>query len=88
MHGGNLTASSNVYTRLLNKERALKTLIAFYFLEYENLNTVERWQLQKAIIWRSNVLNKSLILSMNSRCMKLFYYLDVLLRKFFTKIMP
>jgi glycosyltransferase involved in cell wall biosynthesis len=88
IHDNNLTASSNVYTRIFNRERELKTLLAFYFLEYENLNTVERWQLQKAIIWYSNVLDKSLLISMNSKYMKLFYYFNVLLRKFVTKIMP
>jgi len=74
IHGDNLTASSNVYTRLFNNERVLKTLLAFYFLEYENLNIVERRQLQKTIIWCSNVLDRSLLLSMNSRYVKLFYY--------------
>jgi len=88
IHGDNLTASSNIYTRLFNNERVLKTLLAFYFLEYENLNIVERRQLQKTIIWYSNVLDKSLLLSMNSRYVKLFYYFDVLLRKFFTKVIP
>jgi len=86
IHGDNLTASSNVYTRLFNNEKALKTLLAFYFLEYEELNMVERRQLHKAIIWYSSVLDKSLLLNMNSRYMKLFYYFNVLLRKIFTKI--
>jgi glycosyltransferase involved in cell wall biosynthesis len=88
IHGDNLTASSsNVYSALFNKERDLKTLLAFYFLEYENLNLVERRQLQKAIIWHSNVLDKSLLWSMNSRYMKLFHYSNALLRKLITKIM-
>jgi glycosyltransferase involved in cell wall biosynthesis len=89
IHGNNITTDpSNVYTRVLNYERALKTLLAFYFLEYENLNTEERRKLQRSIIWYSNVLDKSLIFNMNSRLMKLFYYFNVLLRKFFTKVMP
>jgi hypothetical protein len=86
IHGDNLTASSNVYTRLFNNEKALKTLLAFYFLEYEEFKMVERRQLHKAIIWYSSVLDKSLLLNMNSRYMKLFYYFNVLLRKIFTKI--
>jgi len=47
---------------------------------------VERRQLHKAIIWYSSVLDKSLLLNMNSRYVKLFYYFNVLLRKIFTKI--
>jgi Glycosyltransferases, probably involved in cell wall biogenesis len=87
IHTDNLTASSNLYTVLFNHERALKTLLAFYFLEYENLNSVERRQLQKAIIWHSNVLDKSLLWSTNSRYIKLFHYSNALLRKLITKIM-
>ena len=86
IHGGNLTASSNIYTQLFNKERALKTLLAFYFLEYENLSSAERKQLQKAIIWYLNFLDKPLLLSINLMYVKLFYYFDILLRKIFTKI--
>jgi Glycosyltransferases, probably involved in cell wall biogenesis len=87
IHGDNLTASSNIHTLLFNNERRLKTLLGFYFLEYENLNKVEQRQLQKAIIWNSNVLEKSLLFSMNSRYMKLFHYSNALLRKLITKIM-
>jgi len=88
IHGDNLTASSNVYTWLFNSEKTLTTLLAFYFLEYEELNMVERRQLHKAIILYSSVLHKSLLLNMNSRYMKLFHYFNALLRKIFTKIIP
>lgn len=86
VHGANLTASQDICTQLFNKEKKFKTLFAFYLIEYENLNEAERKELQKAIINYSNLLNRQLIMHMNSKYVKLFYYLERILRKVYLKL--
>jgi len=86
VHGANITASQDIFTQLLSKEKTFKTLLAFYLLEYENLNEAERKELQKAIINYSNLLNRQLIAYMNSKYVKSLYYLERILCKILLKL--
>ena len=86
VHGANVTISPDTYTQLFNKEKSFKTLLAFYLVDYENLNKAERKELQKAIIDYSNLINRQLVIHMNSKYIKLFYYLERILCKIFLKL--
>jgi len=86
VHGENITASQDIYTQLFNKERIFKTLLAFYLLDYENLNKTEREELQKAIINHSNLLNRKIIKRMNSKRAEIFYYIERILCRIFLKL--
>jgi hypothetical protein len=86
VHGENITVSQDIYIQLFNKERAFKTLLAFYLLDYENLNKTEREELQKAIINHSNLLNREIIKRMNSKRAEIFYYIERILCKVFLKL--
>ena len=86
VHGTNITVSPDIFTQLFGKEKTFKTLLAFYLLEYGDLNEAERKELQRAIINYSNFLNRQLITHMNSKYIKLFYYLERILCKILLKL--
>jgi rhamnosyltransferase len=85
LHEANITAKQDVLTGLFSRERELKTLLAFYILEYNNLSTLEKKEFQKALIVRSNFLKTSLIECLCLNRTRLFYNFERLLRGIFSK---
>jgi cellulose synthase/poly-beta-1,6-N-acetylglucosamine synthase-like glycosyltransferase len=87
IHNANITFRSDIFTYLFNKERALKTLLAFYIIEYNNLSMAERKELQKSLIRFSNFLDKNLIEDLSFvKHLKMFYQLDAILRNIILKL--
>jgi glycosyltransferase involved in cell wall biosynthesis len=86
LHEANITAKQDVLTGLFNRERELKTLLAFYILEHNNLSTLEKKEFQKALIACSNFLNRPLIECLSLNRTRLFYNFERLLRRIFSKL--
>jgi len=87
IHETNITAGrADIYKSLFHLERDYKTLVAFYFLEYKNLNNIEKKELSKAIMIRSNLLNKELVNHIGSRELKIYFNLIRLIRKILFKL--
>ena len=87
IHETNITAGrADIYKSLFNLERNYKTLVAFYFLEYKNLNNIEKKELSKAVMIRSNLLNRELVNHIGSWELKIYFNLIRLIRKILLKL--
>jgi glycosyltransferase involved in cell wall biosynthesis len=87
IHETNITAGrSDIYKSLFNLERGYKTLVAFYFLEYKNLNNIEKKELSRAFMSHSNLLNREVVNNIGSWDMKIYYNLIRLIRKILLKL--
>jgi len=73
IHEENITAIPSFLTRLFNIERTLKTLVAFYALEHNNLSVLEKIELLKCIFRRLLSLLKKLALIIATVEMKIIY---------------
>ena len=87
IHETNITAGrADIYKSLFNLERDYKTLVAFYFLEYKNINNIEKKELSKAVMIRSNLLNRELVNHIGSWELKIYFNLIRLIRKILLKL--
>jgi glycosyltransferase involved in cell wall biosynthesis len=86
IHEANITAKPDVLTHFFNKERRLKTLLAFYTIEHNNLSMLEKREFQKALIAHSNFLDRMSIEYLDLNQIKIFYRLGSFLYRIFLKL--
>jgi len=84
IHESNITANLDVFTQLFNKERRLKTLVAFYTIERKTLTSLERKEFYKAFIKNSIFIDKTTIEYLNLNQIKILHYLSLLFYKLFS----